>query len=58
MSFVSDERNLATIQGELRARKVESTNLWDVFFDLIILDAFEGLTFGKIFSIIRSKPIP
>lgn len=43
MSFVSDERNLATIQGELRARKVESTNLWDVFFDLIILDAFEDL---------------
>ncbi|KAF7633387.1 hypothetical protein Mgra_00007179 [Meloidogyne graminicola] len=39
--FISDENNLETILEELKSRRVESTNLWDSLFDLIILDAFE-----------------
>jgi hypothetical protein len=42
IAFLNDENNLDTILSELMSRKVESTNLWDTLFDLIILDAFEG----------------
>lgn len=43
IAFINDENNLDTILNELKSRKVESTNLWDTLFDLIILDAFEDL---------------
>uniref|UniRef100_A0A183BSG2 Mitoguardin n=1 Tax=Globodera pallida TaxID=36090 RepID=A0A183BSG2_GLOPA len=42
-AFLLDDKNFATLCEELKMRKVESTNLWDVLFDLIILDAFEDL---------------
>uniref|UniRef100_A0A1I8BI10 TPR_REGION domain-containing protein n=1 Tax=Meloidogyne hapla TaxID=6305 RepID=A0A1I8BI10_MELHA len=45
IAFINDENNLDTILNELKSRKVESTNLWDTLFDLIILDAFEGQEF-------------
>jgi len=42
IAFITNENNMDTIRSELKSRKVESTNLWDTLFDLIILDAFEG----------------
>jgi len=43
ISYISDITNNITMQEELRSRRVAVTNLWDVLFDLIILDAFEDL---------------
>ncbi|CAK5120723.1 unnamed protein product [Meloidogyne enterolobii] len=43
IAFITNENNMDTIRSELKSRKVESTNLWDTLFDLIILDAFEDL---------------
>ncbi|KAI1724390.1 mitoguardin domain-containing protein [Ditylenchus destructor] len=43
MQFLSKEENHLIIEQEMRFRKVEQINLWDVLFDFVILDAFDDL---------------
>ncbi|KAL3126082.1 hypothetical protein niasHT_001721 [Heterodera trifolii] len=43
IAFLLDDKNFSTICEELKLRKIDTTNLWDVLFDMIILDAFEDV---------------
>ncbi|KAL3120359.1 hypothetical protein niasHT_001172 [Heterodera trifolii] len=43
IAFLLDNQNSAKICEELKLRRIDTTNLWDVLFDMIILDAFEDM---------------
>uniref|UniRef100_A0A915DF79 Uncharacterized protein n=1 Tax=Ditylenchus dipsaci TaxID=166011 RepID=A0A915DF79_9BILA len=43
MQFLLNEENRPKMEMEMKLRKVEEINLWDVLFDFVVMDAFDDL---------------
>ncbi|KAI6221435.1 hypothetical protein M3Y99_01550800 [Aphelenchoides fujianensis] len=43
MDYMEDPTNYEQIETELRTRKVEHVNIWDVLIDFVLLDSFDDL---------------
>uniref|UniRef100_A0A0M3IW24 F-box domain-containing protein n=1 Tax=Ascaris lumbricoides TaxID=6252 RepID=A0A0M3IW24_ASCLU len=44
IQFLMDERNLRTVEEELKQRRVPELGFWDVMVDFVLIDSFEDLS--------------